>query len=212
MKYIITLSLLLTGFIIFISCNDSLGIEKNVLITTIDTNSHDTTGKDTIQKIPASIDSIQFYEEFLYDGMPYSFPINDLVIFQEAYVDTSRYPIFVWLRMNIKNKYGDEINQALGRKEYTQSISFIADSLQGPGGPFRLNGAPNSSYWSEIGVRNIASKDSTFLSGSASSFEIRFLFDFKNHITAIIYAKIPNPEEPGNDTYVSGSLIIKYPK
>ncbi|OGU12491.1 MAG: hypothetical protein A2X61_02560 [Ignavibacteria bacterium GWB2_35_12] len=212
MKYIITLSLLIITVIILNSCNDSLGIERNVIITTIDTNGNDTTGKDTIQKIPASIDSFEFHEEFLMDGISYEFPINEQVTFQEAFVDTSRDPIYVWVRLNIINKYGDDRYQAIGRKEYTQSIRFTADSLQGVG-PFKLIGSPNSGYWSELGVRNIDKKDSTFLSGSQSNFDIQFRSDFKNHqITAITYAKIPNPAEPDNPTYVTGNFIIKYPK
>ncbi len=211
MKYIITLSILIIIVVAFNSCNDSLGIEKNVLITTIDTNSPDTTGKDTIQKIPASIDSIEFREEFLYDGIPTKLPIDELVTFQEAFVDTSTYPVYVWLKIDLRNQNSDDLYQAYGRTKYTQSVRLTVDSLLGDG-THNLIGKPNSGYWSELGVRNLESKDSTLLNGSDSKFIIEFHLDFKNHITVFVFAKIPNPSEPGNATHIYGEMIIKYPK
>ncbi len=211
MKYIITLSILIIIVVAFNSCNDSLGIEKNVLITTIDTNSPDTTGKDTIQKIPASIDSIKFEEQFLYDDTPTPLPIDEIVIFQEAFVDTSTYPVYVWLKIDLRNQNSDELYQAYGRTKYTQSVRFTVDSLLGEG-EYNLIGKPNSGYWSELVVRNIETKDSTIINGSDSKFKLEFRFDYKKHITAIIYADIPNPNDHGNVTHVKGEMILKYPK
>ncbi|TAL68276.1 MAG: hypothetical protein EPN82_11325 [Bacteroidetes bacterium] len=212
MKYIVIISLFIITVILLNSCKDSLGIEKNVLITTIDTSGNDTTGKDTIQKIEASIDSLHCKEEFLFNNYPYEFPIDEKVILKEAYVDTSTYPVFVWINLDIKNQYGDDIYSALGRHEYTQSIRIKVDSLQGPGGPYKLIYPPNSGYWSELGVRYIDKNDSAFFDGSLSKFDIRFVFDFKHHITALVLGEIPNPSNPDNKTFINLSFVIKYPK
>ncbi|MBI5324337.1 MAG: hypothetical protein HZB41_03505 [Ignavibacteriae bacterium] len=212
MKYIVLISTCLLIIILTNSCEDSFGIEKNVLITKKnDTSGIDTTGKDTIQKVEASIDSVIFIESYFYNGYPNEFPIKVKIISQVAYVDTSVRPIFIWVDLDIRNQNGDDIYTPLGRNEYTQSIRFTADSLQGIG-PFRLIGSPSSGYWSELGIRNIEKQDSTFLSGSQSGFEIQFRFDYENQISAIIFADIPNPSDPNNPTHLFGTFVIKYPK
>lgn len=211
MKYILFISFCIITIILVNSCQDSLGIEKNVLITSKDTNKIDTTGKDTIRKIEASIDSVIFIESYFYHGYPNEFPINVKIISQVAYVDTSVRPVYIWVNLDIRNQNNDDIYTLLDRNEYTQNIRFKADSLQGTG-PFKLIGAPSSGYWSELGVRNIKKQDSTFLSGSQSGFEIQFRFDYENQITALIFADIPNPSDPINPTHLFGTCIIKYPK
>ncbi len=212
MKYIISISLLIVIFVIFNSCKDSLGIENNVIITKIDTTAHDTTAKDTIKKIPATIDSIWLEENFLSDGVPSSFNIDEKVISSKAFIDTSRYPVYIWLELSIENQNSDDIYRLINHKIFTKTIKFTADSMSA-NGQYYLNGAPNSNFWSELGVRDITNPnytDSTSYPGYLTDFQITFTIKFTGFIETQITAHIPSDTDPHNPTYITGKFSIIY--
>jgi hypothetical protein len=212
MKYIISISFLLVSFIIFNSCKDSLGIENNVIVTRLDSTGKDTTRKDSIKKIPATIDSLWFEEYFISDDVQSSFYIDDKIISSKVFVDTSTYPVYVWIELNIENQNSDEIYQYINHKIFTKTINFIADSLPAEG-TYNLNGASNSGQMSELGVRDITNPSnpiSTIYPGYLTNFKITFTIKFVGYIETQITAFIPYSTDPRNPTQLLGTFRIKY--
>ncbi|MGA2297959.1 MAG: hypothetical protein ABSG15_10465 [FCB group bacterium] len=214
MKYIILISFLITILIVANSCQqDSLGLEKNVLITQLDSNKKDTTNQQ-ITKVPAYIDSLLFYEEWREDTEYPQFPINYETSETSnaiAFVDTSLTPPAVWVDLRIDNKNPNWIYKNLGREFYSGTVQIKLDSLPSVGG-FHLNGSENSGYWSEIIKQDAYFSDSTFLSGTQTNFEITFSMLKKGTINASILATVPSGTSDLLNVTVKGYFQIRYPK
>jgi hypothetical protein len=212
-KYVFLIPLMFVSVLLGYSCNeDSLGIEKNVIITPLDTTKQDTL-KPIVTKVGGIIDSIYFVEEFTYDAERSYFPlkieVNRTVSF--AIVDTGTFPPAVWVDLRIENTNPDWIyKDQFSRQFYSSIVQIRLDSFPSEGS-YRLNGSASSGFWSEIMTKKVTSGDSTFLSGTDTNFEIVFTKAGKKTIKAKTTARIQDATDPSKDVYLNGSFIIVYP-
>ena len=207
------LILLFLSLLLYNSCNDSLGIEQNVIKKKIgntgDTSTIDTNKPPPSIKVKASVDSVYFREEFFKD-ITLVIPLQAEVVKAKVFVDTSKSPPYVWLDMRRDNTQDEILYGFYNRTIYTRSVKFIADSFPASD-KYRLNGSANSGYWSEIFCKTVNSSETQYLAGTETQFEISFEAISKTSILAKINAIIPNKQPDDRTLVLIGSFKINAP-